>query len=137
VGDGPDREDLIRFAKSLGLEKDVIFTGWKDNPLLYMRSMDILILTALHEGFSNTILEALYCETVVIGSRVGGIPEALKYKKLLFEPKDAEGLAMKVIELLNDEKKYEQVIELIKRRREVFIFDWSDEMVKAIEEVIR
>jgi len=135
VGDGPDREDLILFAKSLGLENDVIFTGWKDNPLPYMRSMDILILTALHEGFSNTILEALYCETVVIGSRVGGIPEALKYEELLFEPKDEAGLATKLIELLKNEKAYKRAVEMINERRAVFIFDWGDEMVKAIEEV--
>ena len=137
VGDGPDREDLILFAKSLGLENDVIFTGWKDNPLPYMKSMDILVLTALHEGFSNTILEALYCETVVIGSQVGGIPEALKYDELLFEPKDETGLAMKLIGLLEDETEYKRAVEMIKERRAVFIFDWSGAMIKAIEEVVK
>lgn len=137
VGDGPDREDLISFAKSLGLENDVIFTGWKDNPLPYMKSMDILVLTALHEGFNNTILEALYCETVVIGSRVGGIPEALKYEELLFEPKDENGLAVKLIRLLNDETTYKRAVKIIEERRGVFIFNWGDEMVKAIEGAVQ
>lgn len=134
VGEGPTKEELVSFTQSLGLENDVIFTGWKDNPLPYIRSMNLLIATALHEGFSNTILEALYCGTVVIGSRVGGIPEALKYDELLFSPKDDEGLAAKIIELLTNEEKYRRAVELTKERRESFIFDWGDEMIKAIEE---
>jgi len=134
VGEGPTKEELVSFTQSLGLENDVIFTGWKDNPLPYIRSMNLLIATALHEGFSNTILEALYCGTVVIGSRVGGIPEALKYDELLFSPKDDEGLAAKIIELLTNEEKYRRAVELTKERRESFIFDWGAEMIKAIEE---
>jgi len=137
VGDGADREKLISLAKSLGLENDVVLTGFKSNPLCCMRQFDILVVTALHESFSNTILEALYCETLVIGSKVGGIPEALKYDELLFPPQNEDVLAMKIIELLTNDNIRERALKLVKERRDIFIFDWGREMVEAIEGAIK
>ncbi|MFC1984475.1 glycosyltransferase family 4 protein [Chloroflexota bacterium] len=135
VGQGPDRETLSLSVKSLGLERDIIFTGWQDNVLPYMRAMDILVVTALHEGFSNTILEALYCKTVVIGAEVGGIPEALKYDELLFPPKDENALAKRIVDLLSNEEKYSKTLELVKSRRKEFIFDWQSTMIKTIQSI--
>ncbi len=137
VGEGPDKEEIIRLAHSLSIEGDIILEGWKDNPFSYMLASDILVVTALHEGFSGTILEALYFNALVLGSRVGGTPEALKYEELLFTPKEEKGLATKVLELLKNEEAYLRAKELIKKRREAFMFDWVEEMVTAIKEVIK
>ena len=135
VGEGPDKEQILRLARSLRIEGDVIVEGWKDNPFSYMLACDILLAPALHEGFNNTILEALYSNALVLGSRVGGTPEALKYEELLFPPKDEKGLATKVLELLKNEEAYLRAKELIKKRRQVFMFDWVEEMVTTIKEV--
>ena len=134
VGEGPDKKEILRLAHSLRIEGDVIVEGWKDNPFSYMLASDILLVPALHEGFNNTILEALYSNALVLGSRVGGTPEALKYEELLFLPKDEKGLATKVLELLKNEEAYLRAKELIKKRRQVFMFDWVEEMVTTIKD---
>lgn len=137
VGEGPDKKEILRLRDSLSLQDDVVLEGWKDNPLSYMLASDILLVPALHEGFSNTILEALYCKALILGSRVGGTPEALKYEELLFTPKEEKGLATKVLELLKNEEAYLRAKELIKKRRQVFMFDWVEEMATTIKEVIK
>lgn len=136
VGDGPDKQKLISLVKNLNLEKDVIFTGFKDNPLQYMKGFDLMVLPSLHEACPLVIIEALYVGTPIIGSKVGGIPEVLKYGELLFEPKNVDELASKILNLLQNAEAYKKALELGEERKRAFIFDWGDEMVKAIEGVM-
>ena len=136
VGDGPDKEKLILLVKNLNLEKDVIFTGFKDNPLQYMKGFDLMVLPSLHEACPLVIIEALCVGTPVIGSDVGGIPEVLKYDKLLFKPKNVDELASKILNSFQNGEAYKKVLKLCEERKRAFIFDWGNTMVKAIEEVV-
>lgn len=135
VGDGPGKQWLISLVNSLGLEENVIFTGFKQNPVQYMKGFDLMVLPSLYESFGAVILEALYVGTPVIGSRAGGIPEVLKYDELLFEPKNVDELASKILNLLQNDGAYSKASELCRKRKEAFTFDWREEMFKAIEEV--
>lgn len=136
VGEGPDKEKIIEIRNSLGL-KDCVYTeGWKDNPFSYMLASDINIVTGLHEGCSNTILESMYYETVIIGSDVGGISKLLKYDDLLFTPKDIQSLSNKIINLLNNKNDLSKAQILIKKRKKMFVFDWKREMINSIKKVI-
>ena len=137
VGDGPDKQKLISLAKSLNLENDVIFTGFKENPLQYMKGFDLMVLPSTSEAFGYVLLEAMYVGTPVIGSNVGGIPEVLKYDELLFEPRNIDKLVSKILNLLQSEEAYKKALKLCEERKRAFIFDWGDEVTKAIEEVIR
>lgn len=132
VGDGPDKKYLFNLCKSLNLEADVTFTGFLENPFPYIKSFDIFVLPSLHEGFNLSILEALYCDKVVIGSKIGGIPEALVYDELLFNPKDIEELSLKICNLLTDKNLYDEYLELCKNRKEVFMFNWIEQMENLI-----
>ena len=136
VGKGPDLQKLISLVKRLGLNNDVHFTGFKDNPLQYIKGFDLMILPSLHEAFPLVIIEAVYCRTPIICSNVGGIPEALKYEELLFEPKNADELASKILNLLRNNDAYNKLVELCEERKKAFIFDWGDEMTRSIEEVV-
>jgi len=136
VGAGPERSQVEALVQALGLEDRVLFTGWQSDPAPYMRAFDLMVVTALHESFSNTILEALYCGALVIGSRVGGIPEALKYDELLFPPQDVEALASRMEELLRDGPARERALRLIAQRRQAFLFDWQGEMTQTIARAV-
>jgi len=136
VGDGPDRQKLVSRVKKFNLENDVMFTGFKSNPIAYLKSFDVLVHPTLHEGSSNTVLEALYCGVPVIASRVGGTPEILKYDDLLFDPQNVEEIASKIINLLKNDDAYRKAVDLCKERKKVFTFDWSGEMIKAIEKTL-
>jgi len=137
VGDGPGKRWLVSLVNSLGLEENVIFTGFQQNPIQYMKGFDLMVLPSLYEAFPAVILEALYVGTPVIGSKAGGIPEVLKYDELLFEPGNADELSSKILNLLKNDEAYGKALELCRERKEAFTFDWREEMLKAIEGVCR
>jgi glycosyltransferase involved in cell wall biosynthesis len=65
-------------------------------------AMDCFVIPSHAEAFGQTAIEAMACETTVIGARVGGIVEALDNGRagLLFPPTDAEAIASLVLRLL-------------------------------------
>ena len=135
VGNGPDGPRLVASVKALGLQDDVIFTGYQANPLRYMKGFDLMVLPSMHEGFPLVILEALAVGTPVIASNVGGIPELLEHDKLLFRPGDPGELASKIIDIFQNPGVYDDVRRLCDSRRQIFEFSWTDEMIRAVEKI--
>jgi glycosyltransferase involved in cell wall biosynthesis len=77
AGTGPLAEEVKREADK---NNHLNFLGPIDNNKLamYYSAADILIVPSTHEeGFGRVILESLACETPVIGSNRGAIPEAM------------------------------------------------------------
>ncbi|HPH11935.1 MAG TPA: glycosyltransferase [Thermotogota bacterium] len=75
VGNGYETENIKKMTESLS----IIYTGRVkyEEVAQYMQSMDIIILPSRREGWPCVIKEAQACGTPVIGSNVGGIPEAV------------------------------------------------------------
>lgn len=132
VGDGPDKSKFIKTVKDLNLEDSVIFTGYKKNPIQYIKGFDLMIVPSLSESFGMVILEALYVRTPVIGSNVGGMPEVLFYDELLFDPQNVDEISDKIIEILKNNDNYQNIVNLCNSRRKAFDFDWETEMLKII-----
>lgn len=65
---------------------------------------DMLIIPSLEENLPNIMLESMACRTPVIGSGIGGIPDAIKPGQtgLLVKAGDAEGLAEKIVWMINN-----------------------------------
>ena len=104
VGDGEERNDLERLAKSLNIEDKVIFLGYRRNAKEFIRLFDIFVLPSLSEGFPNVLLESAVNKRPIIATRVGGIEEVVRngYSALLVEKANSEALAEKVLELKNN-----------------------------------
>lgn len=65
-----------RLAKTLDLDKQVIFTGHLENPFPAIAAVDLFaLLSTGHEGVSQASLQAAYFEKPIIGTPTGGIPE--------------------------------------------------------------
>ncbi len=135
VGTGPDELKLKQLCTSLDLQDDVIFTGWVENPLQYMKGFDLLVLPSLHEACPLVILESLYVGTPVIASKVGGIPEILKYDELLVEPGNVQVLTEKILNLTKNEKDYNKSVELCNERIKKFIFNWDEVMINMLRNI--
>ena len=77
VGDGPEKGEIIRLSKKLGIDNKILLLG-KVSDFQLMRvlqSCDALILPSLSEVFPLTILEALAFNRPVISTNVGCIKE--------------------------------------------------------------
>lgn len=78
VGDGPDKEKLIRLSEDLGISKRTKFTGFINNPINELAGIDVFLLSSLTEGTSMTLLEAMSLGIPSVVTNVGGNPEIVK-----------------------------------------------------------
>jgi glycosyltransferase involved in cell wall biosynthesis len=77
VGDGELREALTREAAALGIEKDVLFTGWQQEMAEVYRKLDAVVLTSLNEGTPVSLIEAMAAARPVIATDVGGVRDLM------------------------------------------------------------
>jgi phosphatidylinositol alpha-1,6-mannosyltransferase len=111
AGRGPDRPRLEARAKTLGVESVVRWLGYvaeEELPALYLAS-DLFVLCTREskhdvEGFGLAFLEAQACATPVIGTRTGGIPDAISEGQggWLIEQDDARELGRMLAALVTD-----------------------------------
>lgn len=66
LGDGPDKNELIKQVEKLNLKENVIFTGFINNPYTYMKHAKFQVLSSKLEGFPLVILESLALGTPVV-----------------------------------------------------------------------
>lgn len=105
VGDGPLMSTLRALAVHLGIEKQVLFLGHREDIYDLIHSMDAFVLPSLHEGIPMVLLEALALSRPVVASRVGGIPEVIEHgvSGLLVEPGDPTALHGALNKLMQDQ----------------------------------
>lgn len=71
LGEGPEKERLMRLAKNLGLEKQVIFEPWTQDVISYYKAANVFLLTSDYEGYSMVFIEATLAECPVVATAVG------------------------------------------------------------------
>jgi glycosyltransferase involved in cell wall biosynthesis len=79
VGDGPQREELEALAATLGIEKQVDFTGWLDPDACAqaLNDCDLFVFPSLQEAGGVVVLEAMAAARPVVAARWGGPAELL------------------------------------------------------------
>lgn len=68
IGEGDLRDDLLRRARSLGVENGVSILGFQRNPFKYIARSKIFVLPSLFEGFPNALVEAMAIGCPVIAA---------------------------------------------------------------------
>ncbi len=90
---------------------------------LYARAT-IAIVPSVYEGFGFPAGEAMACGVPVISTRGGALPEVVGDCGVLIEPKDSQGLATAILDLLNRPEELERLAS-IGRERIKQQFQWS------------
>ena len=69
-----------------------------------MKSFDLFAMSSVTEGLGSAMLEAMAANLAMVGTRAGGIPEAVDdgVTGLLVPPADDAGLATAIVTLLKD-----------------------------------
>ncbi|MBI3378868.1 MAG: glycosyltransferase [Nitrospirae bacterium] len=77
-GTGPQEADLKELVRAKGLDREVLFLGFRDDIPKVLKVLDILALMSLTiESFSMAAVEAMAMEVPVIATSIGGIPEVV------------------------------------------------------------
>ncbi len=109
VGRGPDRERLEALIRRLQLQERVYWVPWvhSDEVVEYMNALDAFVLPSRtrrnwKEQFGRVLIEAMACETCVVGSDSGEIPHTIGDAGLVFHEGDERQLANHLQELISD-----------------------------------
>jgi glycosyltransferase involved in cell wall biosynthesis len=104
LGEGELRAPLERQVKDLHLEKVVRLPGFRDDVLSLVKSADLFAMSSVTEGLGSTVLDAMAMGLAVVGTRAGGIPEAVVHGEtgLLVPAGDPKPLAAALVRLLKD-----------------------------------
>ena len=79
VGEGPQYDNICEMIEQHRLEADVTLLGYREDVPDILRALDVLVIPSTkHEGIPQIGLQALACETPVVGSDAGGIPEIIR-----------------------------------------------------------
>lgn len=129
AGTGPERELLEQKAATFGVDRLVRWLGYvsdEELPLVY-RASNLFVLTPREdasrqevEGFGLVFLEAQACGTPVVGSRTGGIPDAVEEGNggWLIDQGDADALSRILFDLDADPDTFTSMGQRARRRVE-------------------
>jgi glycosyltransferase involved in cell wall biosynthesis len=102
VGDGPLKNKLMQCAQDLGIQNNVIFTGYQNNVSEFLSIFDVKVIASNTEGFSLALLEAMAMGKAIVATEVGGIREILKNGAtgMLVPPQNPSAMAEKIVCLI-------------------------------------
>ncbi len=108
VGDGDSnvKRHLQQTARDLKINEHITFVGLisqKDLPQYY-NAADVFVCPSIKEGLGFVSGEAMACETPVVASNTGGIPDLVLNEKtgILVPPGDVIALRDAILKLLNN-----------------------------------
>lgn len=134
VGDGELRSQVIAEIRRRGLEGRVRHLGWRRDVPAILGVTDVFVLTSLWEGFPLVLPQAMAVGVPAVVTEVDGSPEAIidGVNGFVVKPRDIQGMAKKVIELLRNPDLRKRMGE--EGRKRVKEFD-IEEMVKKQQEL--
>jgi glycosyltransferase involved in cell wall biosynthesis len=78
VGDGRSRNSIQNLIKDLNLQDEIKLVGYQNDPKKFLTQADLYVLNSLTEGFSNSLLEAMYSKIPSISTDVGAAKEMIE-----------------------------------------------------------
>jgi len=80
IGDGPERAELNRHLRELGLGERVrvLPSVSRGEAIRWMRAADVTVIPSAWENFPHAAVESLAAGTPVVATAVGGIPEIVQ-----------------------------------------------------------
>lgn len=136
VGDGEQRNELIKMASDFGISNKIFFTGflrgdkWRDA----YGVADVFVMSSVNEPFGLTALEAAHFNNALIISEQSGVGEVLQ-NILRYDFWDTKKLANQIYEVSINKN----ILQSLKNgvREEYDRISWSDIAEQIMEEFIR
>jgi len=141
VGGGPFADELKRMVERLGIKDRVEFTGPLKGLQLYSRYMecDLFVMPSRQtktdvEGFGMVFLEAGFFGKPCVGTRTGGIPEAIVEDKTgLLVSQDDEVALREAMDILLRDKELAKRLGERAHERVISEFSWERATSRFVE----
>lgn len=110
IGDGPERQNIEEYCRTLNICSDIRFLGKQDQVDEILSITDLFVLPSQYESFGLSALEAMACGVPVISTNAGGLPEinVQGVTGYMSEVGDTDNMAKHAIEVLKDENRLKQ-----------------------------
>jgi len=93
LGEGKERNKLLRLAKKLNVADRCYFLGFKNNAIAYLNYYDIYVIPSLSEGFSIALIEAVFAMKSCVCSDIDIFREIFTEDEVTFcDPKNKQSL---------------------------------------------
>ena len=104
VGKGELLAELKALAASLGISRELVFTGFRSDVGAFYKIADLFVMSSVQEGLGTALLDALAEGKTVVATDCGGIPEIIRDGDTgrLVEPANPMALARGIIDALRD-----------------------------------
>jgi glycosyltransferase involved in cell wall biosynthesis len=128
VGDGPDRAKLESLCHSEGVKR-VIFHGWQPTLIPFLEKSVLYLHPSIHEGISNSVVEALGVGIPVLASDIPEhreIFEAETQPINIVPPDKPEEWARLVCRFHSDADFRQELGEFCSEASRKLLFDWEE-----------
>lgn len=136
AGEGPERERLVSLAGELGVADRIRFVGAVPHEEMpqYLRAASVYVSTALSDGASVSLLEAMACGTFPVVAEIPANREWVEdgQNGYLFAPTEKASLAEKIVTALNRPdlraKARDENVQIVRQKAR-----WDSNIEKLIE----
>ncbi|HEX2055365.1 MAG TPA: glycosyltransferase family 4 protein [Nitrospiraceae bacterium] len=136
VGEGPEEPVIRAQIARLGLNRQVLLLGFRDDLLDVFRSLDVFAIPTIEgDTIPQVLMQALAVGLPVVSTTTGSIPDVLRDGEsgFIVPPRNAEALAQRIEDLLKDAALRAQ---MGTRGRAMVVASYSiDRMVDELERV--
>lgn len=132
AGGGPEKDNLEKLAKKLGIEKQIIFTGfykYDDSVVKILQANEIFLTASKSENMPLTVIEAMATGLPLVMVKENGLAELIKENRNGFfcRTDDPQDMAAKTLALLADRKR----LAVFGANSRDLAMDYSEEKITA------
>lgn len=102
LGTGPLESEIQRRIKDSPARERICLVGPVDDPRMWYSAADLFVLPSLHEGLSNSLMEAMSCGLPSVCTRVSGVEDIFAEAAVghMVEPGDAPAFANAIAKVI-------------------------------------
>lgn len=108
VGEGPLLIDIKKLVKDKNLDSRIAFLGFRKDVAEIMKTVDIVCIPSIWEGFGLVAVEAMAAGTPVVAADVPGLANVVGDSGVSFDPNNADMIAetlIRAVGYFNDESR--------------------------------
>ena len=131
VGVGPMFEEINKLVKDYNLQRRVKFLGYRSDISTIMKTIDVLVVPSLYEGFGLVAAEAMAAGTPVVAADIPGLSEVVSNAGILVPQNNIEEFC-NAIGALESQSEYDEICQKAIKQSKKFNIVKTAEMYEKI-----